>query len=223
MDVLNLSPTAFRLLEDLEQNNTREWFEAHKKAFTAEIREPFTTILEMATLALAKTPTSYRGSKKTLFRQNRDTRFSTDKSPYKTNVSGLLTRSGLKRETKPLIYLHLDSGGGFLACGIYKLSPKELEPIRAKILTESTHFAAIAKRLEEANLPFMTEGKLRSMPRGFEEASDHPLAEYVKLKSYCVSQHLTINAWQNGKVVEAITSMAVQCRDLLAFLEGESP
>ncbi|MEL6700467.1 MAG: DUF2461 family protein, partial [Pseudomonadota bacterium] len=85
---------SFEFLEGLAANNDRDWFNEHKPTFQEYLETPFANLLEALSNRLADADVTLEGSKKTMFRMNRDVRFSEDKSPYKTAVSGLLTRDG---------------------------------------------------------------------------------------------------------------------------------
>lgn len=109
-DGLNFTPKSFDLLERLESNNEKAWYNEHRKEIDTYIRKPFALALalELATERLEDTEVPLAGGAKTMFRQNRDIRFSKDKSPYSTHVSGLLTPSGCKAEKDGVVYIHLD-------------------------------------------------------------------------------------------------------------------
>jgi uncharacterized protein (TIGR02453 family) len=218
MQLLKLSARSFQLLEELELNNNRGWYQAHKNEFESELRTPFAEILIAASEALAGTKMPMRGSEKTMFRQNKDVRFSSNKLPYQTHISGVLTPSGSKTQDESLIYLQLQKDGGFLACGRYKMDARSLEPIRTKIIEDVDAFDAVLEDLDAAQVNFMEEGKLKAMPRGFESVSEHRHATYLKLVSYCISRDLPMEKWLEGEVVREITTFACLCESLLEFL-----
>jgi uncharacterized protein (TIGR02453 family) len=218
MRTLKLSTHAFQLLEELHLNNNKTWYQAHKREFESELRTPFAKILVAASDALAETKTQMRGSVKTMFRQNRDVRFSANKSPYQTYVSGVLTPSGSKAEGEALIYLQLQRDGGLIACDRYKMEARLLEPIRTKIIEDAHAFDLVLEDLGASQLTFMEEGKLKSMPRGFESASGHRHADYLRFVSYCVSRDLPVEKWLEGEVVSEIVKLAGFCQSLLEFL-----
>ncbi len=179
----NFTRKSFDLLEGLAENNEKTWYDEHRDDFEAYVREPFAEVLELASDRLSEIATPLSGSARTMFRQNRDVRFSKDKSPYSTQVSGVLTPSGTKAEKEGLIYLQLDSSGGMTACGFYKLKAAELAPIRDRIIEKSKVFSSVLQDLESAGLSFSDEDKLKSMPRGYEQHDEHEHVEYLKLKS----------------------------------------
>jgi uncharacterized protein (TIGR02453 family) len=152
-----------------------------------------------------------------MFRQNRDVRFSKDKSPYSTHVSGVLTPSGTKSEKEGLVYVQLEATGGLIACGYYKLSPAALGPIRDKIIDEPDEFAQVLKDLKSAGLALSDEDKLTKMPRGYDAYVEHDYAEYIKLKSFIIMVHLGRGAWLDSDIVDCIVDYAKSCASLLEF------
>lgn len=121
---------SFAFFEDLGANNDRAWFTEHKRAFEEDLRLPFLDLLERLTERLQGAEVVLCGNPKTLFRMNRDVRFSKDKSPYRRSVSAFMTPSGAKSEGDGLLYLTIDAAGGFAAVGWHDLSPAALRLLR---------------------------------------------------------------------------------------------
>ncbi len=103
------SPVATEFFEDLEDQNTREFWLAHKDVFDREIRDPMAALLDSL-------PEEYQPFK--VFRMNRDIRFSADKSPYKIMHGAAHGAPGA------VYYLHLDASGLMVACGNYMMQPR---------------------------------------------------------------------------------------------------
>jgi len=217
---LNFTQKSFDLLEGLAANNEKAWYDDHRDDFEAYLRQPFAQVLELATERLEETDLPLAGSAKTMFRQNRDIRFSKDKSPYSTYVSGLLTPSGTKAEKEGVVYIQLDSSGGMIACGFYQLKAAELAPIRDQIIEKPEAFADVLKDLENANLSLSQEDSLTAMPRGYEAHDEHEHVDYLKLKSLIVSTQLPKSAWLCADVVDRIVEYAKNCTSLLEFGRG---
>ncbi|MEM1310003.1 MAG: DUF2461 domain-containing protein [Cyanobacteria bacterium P01_H01_bin.153] len=213
----NFTPQSFELLEGLAANNEKAWYELHRDDFEAYVRKPFAKALELATERLSETPVPFVGGPKTMFRQHRDVRFSKDKSPYSTHVSGLLTPSGSKTEKEGVVYVHLASSGGFIACGFYQLKAAELEPIRDRILEKPAEFSRVLKDLDDAGLSLSDEDKLTAMPRGYRDYEAHKYADYVKLKSFIIKIELGQGAWLDGDIVDCIVEYAKNSAALLKF------
>jgi uncharacterized protein (TIGR02453 family) len=213
-----IAEKGFGLLEELSANNTREWYKLHKEQFEQRLLHPFAAILSAISSRLHVNDMAFDGGKETMFRMHRDVRFSKDKSPYKTNVSGLLTHSGKKREKNGFVYLQLDAHGGFGACGRYALDAKALGPIRDRIIEEEERFSDILAGLREKGLDLMREDSLESMPRGYAEHADHPFTDELKLTNMIVKVDLPKTAWKKGDVVERVAKTALASRDFIAFV-----
>lgn len=217
MSDLHFTPKAFELLEDLAANNHKEWYAQHRQEIEIYLRDPFARVLEETTQRLAQAKVPLSGGSRTMFRQHRDVRFSKDKSPYSTHVSGLLTPSGTKSEQEGLLFLQLDSSGGLMACGFYKLKTDQLTQIRDRILEQPDLFCRVLEDLDEAFLSLSDEDKLTKMPRGYEAHDKHLLAEYLKLKSLIAQTSLTREIWMSGDIVDRMVEVAKGCESLLAF------
>jgi len=110
---------ALRFYEELERDNTRDWWLAHKQAYDTVVRRPF----EELVTALAP-----EFGEPKVFRPNRDVRFSADKSPYKTHQGGYLASpEGFA------YYVHLDSDGMFLGGGVYEFAPDQVARYRLAV------------------------------------------------------------------------------------------
>lgn len=208
---------SFELLEGLETNNEKAWYTEHKNDFETHLRIPFALLLEWVTECLADTDVPLMGSAKTMFRQNRDVRFSKDKSPYSTFVGGLLTPSGTKAEKDGVLYAQLNSSGGMLACGFYKFKAADLAQIRDRIVEEPDEFSQVLQGLENAGLSLNEDDTLISMPRGYQDQKDHVHGDYLKLKSFIVQMPLLRQAWLDSQVVERMVTLAKGCAPLLEF------
>ncbi|MGB3139039.1 MAG: DUF2461 domain-containing protein [Nodosilinea sp.] len=214
---LNFTRKSFDLLEGLGANNEKAWYDEHRQDFDTYLREPFATVLELATERLEDTDVPLAGGAKTMFRQNRDVRFSKDKSPYSTHVSGVLTPSGTKAEKEGLLYLQLESSGGMIACGFYQLKAADLAPIRDRIVEEPKEFTQVLNDLDAAGLSLSDDDKLTAMPRGYEAHSNHDHADYLKLKSFVAVVQLGKGAWLDADIVDCMVEYAKSCASLLEF------
>ncbi len=209
--------SAFALLAELEENNTKAWFNAHRTRIRDEVQAPFAAILDAISAALSDSPLPLSGGQQTMFRMNRDIRFSADKRPYKAHVSGLLTPSGTKAEGGGVLYLHLAPQGGFIASGFYKLSPKALAPIRDRIVAQPDTFGAMLDSLHHASLDLSRELTLKSMPQGYSAFADAWFADYLKLQAFITRTELDRSAWRDGAVVARAAQIAEGSRQLFSF------
>jgi uncharacterized protein (TIGR02453 family) len=160
-----------KFLHDLRNNNEREWFNAHKAGYEAEVREPALAFIEAMAAPLHKLSPHFRALAKrsggSLMRVYRDTRFSNDKTPYKTNV-GIQFRHELGKDVHaPGFYLHIEPGNCFIGAGIWHPESKALTRIRDFMIDNPAAWKrALAHRPFKAN--FTLEGdSLKRPPRGY--------------------------------------------------------
>ena len=176
----------FAFLSSLAENNTREWFDEHKQDYEDLVREPaldFITDMADELPAISKhfraLPKKVGGS---LMRVQRDTRFSPDKTPYKTNV-GIHFRHEVGKDVHaPGYYVHIEPGECFVGIGLWRPDADTLFKIREAIVKNGD--AWVKARDDKAfSKYFSLEGDaLANAPRGF--AKDHPLVEDLKRKDF---------------------------------------
>lgn len=215
---LGFSKATFTFLRGLAENNEKAWFDAHRDEYERHVRDPFIEALEAAADATAGGPLELHGGRATMFRINRDVRFSTDKSPYKTAAGGLLTPTGNKRENAGVAYLHLADGGGFLACGYHQLSPTRLAPIRDQIIERADDFTAVLDELADRRRTLSDDDVLRAMPRGYSQYADHQHSEHLRRRSFMVLQNVTQKDWITGDVVDKTRALVADSAGLVAFI-----
>ena len=216
--MLGFSESTFTFLRGLTEHNEKTWFDAHRDEYERHVREPFIETLEAAADATVGGPWELHGGRETMFRINRDVRFTKDKSPYKTSVGGLLTPGGDKRENAGVAYLHLAAGGGFIACGYHQLSPARLAPIRDRIIERADEFTAVLKGLTGRRRALSGDDALRAMPRGYSEYAGHEHAEYLRLRSFMVMQNVAQKDWLTGAVVDQTAALVADSAELVAFV-----
>jgi uncharacterized protein (TIGR02453 family) len=136
-----VTPALFRFLGELRRHNKRDWFNANKDRYLAEVRDPLLGLvaavaprLRAISRHIVADPRPSGGS---LLRVYRDTRFSTDKKPYKTNAA-LWFRVAAERDVEgPGYYLHLEPGQVFMAAGMWHPSSDALRAIREAIVKDA--------------------------------------------------------------------------------------
>lgn len=208
---------SFTFFSELMENNDKEWFNANKKRFKDAIEAPFIALLEALSNRLEDARRPLSGGKSTVFRMHRDVRFSEDKSPYKTNMSGLITPSGAKSQVSALVYMQIDKEGGFAASGYYNLSPKQLGPVRDAMIERAEVFDGVLDALSAAGRELADLQCLSAMPRGYAEHAEHRHAVHIKRKSLLVQEDLPKSAWLNGSVLDRVEKLARDTMPLLTF------
>ena len=212
-----ISKTSFDLLDQLARNNTKDWYDAHKADIKTHCLAPFGEMLEHVSNRLMDSDRPLEGSAKTMFRMHRDVRFSKDKTPYKSSVSGVLTPSGTKAEMAGMVYVEMNAGGGWVAGGFYKLPTAQLSLIRQRIIDEPDAFQTVLDGLSDAGTGLADMDRLTRMPKGFSEYEDHPFAEDIKRKSFIIRADVAMASWLNGDVTGIVADLACTVGPLVKF------
>ncbi|MEP4051792.1 MAG: DUF2461 domain-containing protein [Litorimonas sp.] len=214
---IGFSAKSFKLLEDLRENNDREWFHAHKAEIAEHCQDPFAFLLDCLTQELSDHSIRLSGGKRTMFRLNRDVRFSKNKDPYNFHISGTLTRSGMKNEQGGIVYLRLDPSGGRLGAGSWRLNAKRMGAIRDQILKDPDRFNGIVESLAKAGLEFDQEEVLKNMPRGYNQHADHNLAWALRMKNFAVTRPMRRNDWKGDGIVDLVVNFVRDVTPVLNF------
>jgi uncharacterized protein (TIGR02453 family) len=178
-----VTPDLFRFLRELRDHNDRRWFNANKARYLAQVRDPLLAFVAAIAPKLRAISSQIvadpRPSGGSLLRVYRDTRFTRDKKPYKTNA-GLFFRHAAGREVQaPGYYLHLEPGNVFAAAGMWHPDGEALRAIRHAIVADPRGW----KRANRSPLSHGGES-LKRPPRGFDP--QHPLIEDLKRTSFTV-------------------------------------
>ena len=120
--------------KDLAANNSTTWFNANKKRYEQHVKAPFHELVgEVITLMKKLDPAITMEPKDAIFRINRDTRFSSDKNPYKNFMEAIVSRAGRKDHAVPGIYFRVDANNVTIAGGTYGPEKEDLLKIRKAI------------------------------------------------------------------------------------------
>ncbi|MEM9882525.1 MAG: DUF2461 domain-containing protein [Planctomycetota bacterium] len=218
---MKLTRPAFALLDELAENNRRDWYQAHKDRLEQHLLGPFGDVLAEAADRLARRRPPLRGGPHTMFRLHRDVRFAKDKRPYKENVSGVLTPDGTKKCAGPILYLQCEPAGGFLAYGVYRPPTDTLGRVRRRVVAKADEFRKLRRALEQKGRGFADMGDtLKRMPRGFETHAEHPHADLLRHKSLIVRHDLSRKDWLTGGVIDAAVALADDTQPLGRFLDA---
>ena len=177
-------------LTDLKSHNDRDWMQ-HNKSQYQHAKKEFEGIISSVIQGIAGFDPSVSGllPKDCLFRINRDIRFSTDKSPYKTNFGAAITPGG-KKSPQLTYYVHIEPNNSFLAGGVYMPQAEELGKIRQEI---DYNPGELKKIVEDADFVktwgALTGDELKFAPKGYPK--DHPNIDLIKKKSFIVMKNLS--------------------------------
>ena len=207
-------------LTQLERNNNREWFNAHKEEYRAA-QQRFDKLAEQVIIGISTFDPSVAGltAKDCTYRIYRDTRFSADKSPYKCHMGAFICPEG-KKSGYAGYYLQVgphEDGypcGNMLAAGHYTFEPQVLRIIREDIANDPSAFGQLISQAKGFALD--EEDKMKRVPRGF--PADVPYAHYLMYRSYCLvaspGKDYMLTAHLGERIVEAFARTA----PFIAFL-----
>jgi uncharacterized protein (TIGR02453 family) len=170
-------------LKRLKRNNNREWFSKHKIEYEELVKLPMQSLIVSLSGPMSKlVPEIDVNPKRSMFRIYRDTRFSSDKTPYKTHVAAVFHLRGHWQDSAGY-YLHIEPGGVYLGGGIYMPNGDQLKRIRRAIDERADQFRSIVESKKFVVRFGTLEGeKLQRGPAGF--SPDHPMIEWLKYKSF---------------------------------------
>lgn len=171
-------PEAITFLKGLEKNNTRDWFQPRKEVFESKLKAPMLEFVESINAELLKfAPEHITEPKKAVYRIYRDTRFSKDKTPYKTHLGAIFPRRGLYKDLGAGYYFHVSAKGIGVACGAYAPGPEQLLRIR-RFLAENHK---LFRRKDKLMGP-LKGATLQRVPKGFDP--QHPAIDLIKMKQW---------------------------------------
>ncbi len=190
MSKAKINPSNLEFLKLVKKNNNRDWFNEHKERYIKEHNDiiAFAEALldEMNKHDVIETPSG----KKSLHRIYRDTRFSKEKIPYKTNWSG-----GFKRATKKRrggYYFHIEPGNSFIGGGFWGPEPQDLKRIRDEFAYDAGPLRKILKsKAFKANFGELVGEQVKTTPKGF-NAND-PAIDLIRYKQFLLYKSFSDN------------------------------
>ena len=206
-------------LKELKENNNREWFAENKKWFE-QVKAEFEEISKHLILEISKFDEDIKhvDAKDCIFRIYRDTRFSHDKTPYKTHFGVFVASAGGRKSQRGGYYIHLDPDGCFVGVGVWGPAPNLLKVLRQSVydnideLNEIRHSAEFSQYYSE----FFQEDKLKTVPQGFPK--DFPDADLLKLKHYLVDYRFTDEQVKSPDFLSAMIDVLKCGYPLIRFL-----
>ncbi len=214
------SDKTFKFLNSLHKNNNREWFNEHKADYETHVRQPFLSLISDFQAPLAKISSHYVSDPRpvggSLFRINRDARFSKDKSPYKHFLGARFYHERGRDSEAPKFYFHLQQGHCFIAAGHWYPEAEVLRKIRQFILDNPASWkkAVYSKKFRD-KYSRESESSVR-VPRGF--PADHEFVEDLKLKSFVASVHISDELVCSDQLLKTITKSCQELAPMMDYL-----
>jgi uncharacterized protein (TIGR02453 family) len=213
-------PELFAFLAELSDNNNRQWFQQNKQRYETVVLEPALAFVQAMEQPLHKlSPMITAVAKRmggSIMRIYRDTRFSADKTPYKTNL-GIQFRHQLGKDVHaPGMYVHLACDECFLGAGMWMPPAEPLLAVRTAISECPTQWQKVRREKKFVKRYQLESESLKSVPRGFDK--QHPLIDDIKLKSFAALSKISKRELCSSQCVEVVVSAFADARPLMRFL-----
>ena len=210
---------AVMFFKRLKRNNNRAWFEKHRNEYEECAKQPMQSLVASLRPHFERFAPEYDlNPKRSIFRIYRDTRFSKDKTPYKTHVAAHFVLRGMaKGFVGSGYYVDMEPGGCFAGAGIYMPESDQLKKIRAAIASESDRFLSVINdRSFKKRFGKLEGARLQRMPKGYDEG--HPMEEYLKLKQFFVGGSMPESRAFSPKFLDDVAAICEAATPLVLFL-----
>jgi uncharacterized protein (TIGR02453 family) len=195
------SPDALTFLRNLQRNNRREWFQPRKEKYVALIKAPMMELVgclneEMASFA----PNYVTPPQKAIYRIYRDTRFSKDKTPYKTHISCIFPRVTAVKREGAVFYFHFTAKELLIFGGVYGPEREELMAYRALIQERYQELENILSNKKLRTMLGTLQGEaMTRMPKGY--PVDHPAESLLRQKQWYLDSTLDVSVVTSARLV----------------------
>jgi uncharacterized protein (TIGR02453 family) len=178
------SDDAFAFYRELERDNSREFFTGHRAVYDDEVKAPFDALSDLVADEFGPLK---------VFRPNRDIRFSTDKSPYKTRCYAVTEGDGGEG-----YYVEINAEGMVAGSGYWHMAKDQLEKYRAAVDDDATgpKLETLVTGLRRKHFDIEGHG-LKTAPRGWPR--DHPRVELLRMKSLAALRRFEPAPWMGTK------------------------
>ena len=211
-------PEGLEFLRKLQRNNRREWFQPRKAIFEETVKQPMREFVSAVNAALHSFAPQYvTDPDKAIFRIYRDTRFSKDKTPYKTHIAASFPRHGTPEGAG--FYVAVSHKSVAIGGGIWMPAPATLLAIRTHIAAHEREFRKIVAARTVRQLFGELQGEqLTRVPKGFDR--DHPAADLLKFKQYLVHVELSPDLATTAGLYPEVVKHFRAAMPLLEFLNA---
>lgn len=212
----------FRFFEDLKRNNERAWFNENKARYYESVVNPVSEFIVCMAPRLKKISPHYIANPKphggSMFRIYRDTRFSKDKTPYKTHAGVQFRHEAGRDAHAPGFYVHLDGEGLFFGGGVWMPPNPVLGRIREHIVDNARSWGGIrnAKKVRDAG--GIRGDSLKRPPRGYDP--EHTHIEDLKKKSFYVAVEAPASHSLKPEFIDEVTEGFLISKPMVRFITG---
>ena len=217
-------------LDGIKKQNSREWFTEHKEEYNA-VRADFEEGISAAILRISEFDSSVKHLtvKDTTYRFYRDTRFSTDKSPYKTHLGAYIAAHG-KKAFHGGYYIHLEPGHCLVSCGNYWLPTNILTSCRNEIMANIDQWRKIVESKTFVETFGHPGGNNWDSPKGFGLESlktapsgfprDYEFIQYIRMKDYCCWKAVPDSFFEGDKWLDDMSEILKIGKPMIDFINS---
>ncbi len=214
-----LQDTTLKFLKNLDKNNNKEWFDAHKTDYQGA-KADFESMVQQLIDGLSRQDRDLEGLqvKDCVFRIYKDVRFSKDKTPYKNNMGAAFSPGG-RKSPRPGYYFHLQPGGSsFAGGGLWQPEAVNLKKVRQEIDYNFPEFQQIISNKDFIKYFGKIEGEaLKTVPQGYQP--DNPAIAYLKLKSFTAWHAFSDDSITQPALVREVLKVFAVMQPFVKFLD----
>ncbi|GAV20777.1 hypothetical protein MMIC_P1751 [Mariprofundus micogutta] len=214
------STETFAFLEELTENNNRDWFNDNKQRYEEVVRGPALALIEAVGVKLPEISPHFRADARkmggSLMRVYRDTRFGKDKTPYKTNIGIQFRHEAGKDVHAPGYYLHISAAECFVGVGTWHPPSEALYKIRDLMANEPDLWLHARDDAQFSRWFNLVGDSLKTAPRGFDKT--HPVIDDIKRKDFIGISDLAPALIEQEDLADIVCDYFKAGRSLMAFL-----
>ena len=210
----HFTPAFFDFFRDLKQNNDRDWFAANRARYINDVEAPLLQFIGDFALHLRAFSPAFVADRRrmggSMFRIHRDTRFSPDKSPFKTYTAARFAHETRRKVAGvPAFFLHLGPDHSFGGGGVYHIELSQLTKIRTRIVELSDAWSAVRARVD------VQGEQLKRAPAGFSAAHAH-IADLRRQNLYTLTEFSESDVVADG-FIERFAEACARAVPLIEF------
>ena len=197
------SDETFRFLRALARNNRRDWFLDRKHLYEERVRAPMEALVgDLGDRLRIIAPEFIAHPKTSIYRIYRDTRFTADKSPYKSHIAAVFPSRDTGKHRGAGFYVHVSAGEIFAGGGLYRPEARDLQAVRSKLSTDHRRFRRLIRAPRFRRMFGELQGEqLRKVPRGF--SPDHPAADLLRYTQFLAGRTLSPETAKSPEFLDA--------------------
>jgi uncharacterized protein (TIGR02453 family) len=212
------TPDGLAFLRALKRHNDREWFKPRKERYETLLREPMIALIERLAADFRRfAPELVASPKASLYRIYRDTRFSENKTPYKTHVAAVFPPRGLPKHQGAGLYFHVSPTEVWVGGGMYAPDTSQIHAVREHIAANVRRLRSIVEAPAFRRTVGPLEGeRLQRVPRGFPK--DHAAAEFLRYRQFLAGHEFPPAFATNPRFYDAVVNVFRHTAPLIRFL-----